>query len=86
MTIPWLRLSIFVGLVSMLATPVLAGFQAGLDAYKRGDYDTALREFGLLANQGHTEAQLNLGIMYSQGLGVLTWKRRPGSFPRNPLF
>jgi len=35
-----------------------------------GDYETALREFRPLAEQGHAEAQLNLGIMYSLGLGV----------------
>ena len=41
MTKPWLNLSIVVGLVFMLAPPVLADFQAGLDAYNRGDYETA---------------------------------------------
>jgi len=45
MTKPWLNLSIVVGLFLMLATPVLADFQAGFDAFKRGDYDTALKEF-----------------------------------------
>ncbi len=70
MTIPWLRLSIFVGLVSMLATPVLAGFQAGLDAYKRGDYATALKEWRPSAVQGDASAQYNLGWMYRKGQGV----------------
>ncbi len=70
MTKPWLNLSIVVGLFLMLAPPVLADFQAGLDAYDRGDYGTALKEFRPLAEQGHAEAQLYLGIMYSQGLGV----------------
>ena len=50
------------------------------------DLEPALKEFRSLMEQGHTEAQVNLGIMYSQGLGVPTWKRRPGNFPRNPLF
>ncbi len=45
-------------------------FEVGVEAWGRGDYDTALREFRLLAEQGHAEAQLYLGIMYSQGLGV----------------
>ncbi len=70
MTKPWLNLSLVVGLALMLATPVLAGFQEGVDAYERGDYDTVLKEFRPLAEQGHAEAQLYLGIMYSQGLGV----------------
>ncbi len=82
----WLGLSILVGLTLMLAKPAWADFQAGVDAYERGDYDTALKEWRPLAEQGHAQAQLNLGIMYSQGLGVPTWKRRPGIFPRNPLF
>ena len=66
----WLVLSILVGLVFMLATPVLSGFQEGVDAYERGDYDTPLKELQPLAEQGHTEAQFNLGLMYYKGLGV----------------
>ncbi len=50
----WLGLSIVVGLALMLATPILAGFQEGLDAYTRGDYDTALKEFRPLAEQEKT--------------------------------
>jgi len=52
MTKPWLSLSIVVGLVFMLASPVLAGFQEGVDGYNRGDYATALKEFRPLAEQG----------------------------------
>jgi len=70
MTKPWLNLSIVVGFVFMLATPVLADFQAGLDAYKRGDYDTAMTEWRPLAEQGDAEAQWFLGSMYYQGKGV----------------
>ncbi len=71
MTKTWLHLSIVVGLALILATPVLAGFQEGVDAYERGDYDTALKEFRPLAEQGHASAQFNLGIMYYKGQGVL---------------
>ncbi len=67
---PWLNLSLVVGLVFMLAPPVLADFQAGRDAYGRGDYATALKEWRLLANQGHATAQFNLGLMYDYGKGV----------------
>ncbi len=45
-------------------------FHVGVEAWGRGDYDTALQEFRLLAEQGHEQAQVNLGIMSSQGLGV----------------
>ncbi len=70
MTKTWLSLSIVVGLVCMLAAPVLAGFQEGLDAYNRGDYDTALKEMRPLAEQGVAAAQHNLGVMYRMGHGV----------------
>ncbi len=54
MTKTWLSLSIIVGLVFMLATPAWADYQEGLDAYTRGDYDTALKEFRPLAEQEKT--------------------------------
>ena len=70
MTIPWLGLSArvahFLGVTLLAETD----FEVGVGAWGRGDYDTALREFRLLAEQGHAQAQVNLGIMYSQGRGV----------------
>ena len=48
-----------------------ADFQKGLDATKRGDYATALREWKPLAKQGDADAQVNLGAMYRQERGVL---------------
>jgi len=59
-------------LVGLLLVPGLswADFEAGLDAYERGDYDTALAEFRPLAEQGNTEAQYNLALMYGNGQGV----------------
>ncbi len=54
----------------MLATPAWADFQAGQDAYDRGDYDTALKEFRPLAEQGYPLAQATLGFMYAKGQGV----------------
>lgn len=42
----------------------------GQQAYKCGDYATALREFRTLANQGNTAAQFFLGTMYRNGDGV----------------
>ncbi len=63
MTIPWLRLSI-VGLVFMLAAPVLAGFQEGGDAYERGDYETAFKEWLPLTRKGDSAAQYNIGFLY----------------------
>ncbi len=65
---PWFSLSMVVGLVFMLATPAWPDFQAGVDAYKRGDYDTALNTFRPLAEQGEAQAQFKLGVMYHQGI------------------
>lgn len=47
-----------------------AGYTEGRDAYERGDYATAFREFKALAEQGHTGAQHNLADMYATGKGV----------------
>jgi hypothetical protein len=49
---------------------LLADFQTGVDAYNRGDYATAYREFLPLAKQGDAKAQNNLGVMYDNGLGA----------------
>ena len=53
-----------------LAAPAWADFQAGFDAYERGDYTTALKEYRPLAEQGDAVAQFNLGVMYGKGEGV----------------
>ncbi len=83
MTKTWLSLSIVVGLVFVLATPAWADYQVAGDAYNRGDYDTALKEWRPLAEQGDADAQFNLGVMYDMGLGVpqdyqeaVRWYRR----------
>ncbi len=48
----------------------MPGFNAGVDAYKRGAYATALREWHPLAMQGNAKAQYSLGVMYERGHGV----------------
>ncbi|MBK6758554.1 MAG: sel1 repeat family protein [Moraxellaceae bacterium] len=40
-------------------------------AYKKGDYQTALKEFKEAAEQGEALAQFGLGFMYYKGDGVL---------------
>ncbi len=66
----WLGLSVVVGLVFVLAVPGCTDFQTGVDAYNRGDYATALKEFRPLAEQGDAAAQFDLGTMYDKGQGV----------------
>ena len=57
-------------LIATLASAAAADYGAGFIAYVRGDYAKALAEWVPLANQGHAEAQRNLGVMYYQGQGV----------------
>jgi len=45
-------------------------FSAGLEAYRRGDYTTALQQWLPLAEAGSAEAQFNLGLIYANGRGV----------------
>lgn len=47
-----------------------ADFATGYRAYERGDYVTAFDHFTETARRGHAAAQVSLGWMYSQGLGV----------------
>ena len=55
----------------MLAGPVSAQDLAkGWDAYRAGDYTTALQEWRPLAEQGYANAQSDLGYLYHLGAGV----------------
>jgi TPR repeat protein len=45
-------------------------FKAGMDAYDRKDYETALKEWQPFAEEGEARAQFNLGNMYRKGQGV----------------
>ncbi len=47
-----------------------ADFQAGLTAYGKGDFATALKEWQPLADKGVAQAQYNLGLLYAKGQGV----------------
>jgi len=50
---------------------VAADFDKGLEAVKSGDYETALREWTPLAEQGDARAEHNLGVIYYFGQGVV---------------
>jgi TPR repeat protein len=47
-----------------------ADYQKGLTAYESGDFATALREWTPLAEQGDSNSQTFLGMMYDKGKGV----------------
>lgn len=46
-------------------------FEDGISLYKSGSYKEAYALWEPLAKGGDAEAQLNLGIMYSKGVGVI---------------
>jgi TPR repeat protein len=56
--------------LAAIGTASAGPVEDGVEAYRRGDYATALRLFRPLADQGIAPAQLNLGLMYSNGDGV----------------
>ena len=58
------------GLFFFSISPATAGFDDGLAAYNRGDYDTALREVMPLAVAGDSRARALIGMMYVDGEGV----------------
>jgi TPR repeat protein len=62
--------SLFTFAVLTTAFPVLADFQAGLDAYQKADYVGAAKEWQPLADAGDPVAQYNLGLLYLDGHGV----------------
>jgi TPR repeat protein len=58
-------------LASLLAqVPAWAGFDEGMNAYTSGDFDTAAREFNILALKGDKESQYLLGLLYEEGQGL----------------
>lgn len=44
--------------------------KAGVDAYERGDYRTAIEKWRPAADQGNADAQFNMGQAYKLGRGV----------------
>jgi len=68
------KLSLFPTLLTftalIAAVPALADFQTGLDAFQKGDYVGAAKEWRPLAEEGDPIAQFNLGLLYLDGHGV----------------
>jgi TPR repeat protein len=69
-----LRLKLSTIACMLMISPISAfaqDFTAGLEAYKRQDFETALSQWKPLAEQGHVRAQFALGAMYQEGQGVI---------------
>jgi TPR repeat protein len=78
---PFPALLTFCALITTL--PAVADFRTGLEAYQKGDYVAAAKEWRPLAEQGDPTAQFNLGLLYLDGHGVpqssaeaVNWFRR----------
>ena len=48
----------------------LTAMENGWQAYVKGDYASALRDFRVKAQRGDVSAEYNLGVMYETGQGV----------------
>lgn len=60
----------FMVVLWMIPLPAIADYQEGRDAFDRGDYQTAVKEFKILVEQNDAGGQYALGIMYDLGEGV----------------
>ncbi len=65
-----------------LETADQAEDDSAYDAYQRGDFAAAYREWLPLAEEGDAEAQFNLGILYDLGQGVAQSKVRAAAWYR----
>src|SRR5690606_3150698 len=57
-------------LAALVAVPAMADVKAGVDAWSRGDYTAAVREWEGPAEAGDPDAMFNLGQAYRLGRGV----------------
>ncbi len=55
---------------ALMAAPVCAGMDEAYNAFKRGDFETAIDIWEPRAEEGDSWAQFNMGILYEKGLGV----------------
>ena len=56
--------------VVLFAGPAFADYKTGLDAFRGGNYEFALKQWLPLAEKGHAKAQNSVGFMHARGLGV----------------
>lgn len=57
-------------ILALTAGTARADFEAGVEAYRRGDFAAAAAEWQPLADAGNVDAQHNLGVLYGEGRGV----------------
>ena len=54
----------------LVSSSAFAGFDEGIAAYQANNLPLAYKEFREAAEEGHADAQFNLGLMYEHGIGV----------------
>lgn len=64
------RSSLIIGALVSLSAPAFADVKAGIDAYQRGDFASAVSAWRPLAIAGDADAQYNLGQAYRLGRGL----------------
>ena len=62
--------------LALVAAPVSADVKAGVDAWSRGEHETAVKEWLGPAAKGDADAQFNMGQAYKLGKGVAPDARR----------
>ena len=60
--------------LSVASAPAFADVKAGVDAWSRGEYEAAVKQWRDPAIKGDADAQFNMGQAYKMGRGV---KDRP---------
>ena len=65
-----LRCTLLAGLLFCLPLGSHAGFDDGKSAAKQGNFAEAVRQFAQEAREGHSGAELALGLLHAAGLGV----------------
>ena len=68
-----IKAALFAVALALASTVAAQDFEAGVEAYQRGDHAAALREWRLLAQQGDADAQYNfLGDNIIAANGICT--------------
>ena len=65
-----MQFALALGLAAILSAPAWADTKAGVDAWTRGDYASAVKEWEAEAARGDADALFNLGQAYKLGKGV----------------
>lgn len=55
---------------SLVISSAMAGFDEGIAAYQANNIPLAYKEFLAAAEEGHSDSQYNIGLMYEHGIGV----------------